>query len=134
MKRILIVDDHTSILEMLSQMLSSAGYQVDIAHDGDGCMQALTSHQSNPFEAVFLDILMPGMSGIEVLNRMKRSSELNGIPVIMLTGQDKPEQIIAGYQIGADYYMPKPFTLKQLTYALDLINGKVVEEDNSNSK
>lgn len=129
MKRVLVVDDHPPTVTMLTDMLCTLGYDVEVAPDGYQCLDKLKTHEEKPFEAIFLDILMPGLSGIEVLNRIKGTESLSGLPVILLTSQDKPEHIIAGYQVGADYYMPKPFTIKQLGYALHLISDEACEEN-----
>ena len=64
---------------------------------------------------------MPGMNGLDVLTRLRIHSHTQGLPVIMLTGEDKAEDIMAGYGVGADYYITKPFTHQQLKYGLDLV-------------
>jgi len=66
---------------------------------------------------------MPGMNGLDVLTRLKLQPRTQSIPVLMLTGEDKAEDILAGYNVGADYYITKPFTRQQLMYGVELVLG-----------
>jgi DNA-binding response OmpR family regulator len=72
-----------------------------------------------------LDVVMPEMTGLDVLTRMKLHSHTNQLPVIMLTGESKTDDILAGYSVGADYYMTKPFTRQQLLYGINLVLSNI---------
>jgi two-component system, OmpR family, alkaline phosphatase synthesis response regulator PhoP len=118
---ILVVDDNEDTLRIISRILENGGYGVIVEHNGkDGLARA---REVIP-EAIILDIMMPGMSGMEVLERLRASPETSRIPVILLTAKAQDQDVIAGYQSGADYYMTKPFTSNQLLYGVKLVLGK----------
>ena len=75
---------------------------------------------------VLLDVMMPGMSGLEVLEKLRAEPRNARIPVILLTAKTQDEDVISGYRYGADYYIPKPFTSKQLLYGIRLVLGESV--------
>ena len=75
-------------------------------------------------DLVLLDVMMPEMSGIEVLQQIKDNSQTGRLPVILVTAKTHDEDVMVGYQYGADYYITKPFTAKQLLYGIDLVLGK----------
>ena len=75
-------------------------------------------------DLVLLDIMMPEMSGMEVLQRIKDDAATGRLPVILVTAKTQDEDVLSGYQYGADYYITKPFTAKQLLYGIELILGK----------
>lgn len=108
MTRILIVDDDAELSTMLAEYLEAEGFSVEHALDGQtGVEQALTGL----YDAVLLDVMMPGMDGFEVLRRIRSSSSL---PVLMLTAKGDDIDRIVGLEIGADDYLPKPFNPREL--------------------
>lgn len=108
MNHILIVDDDTELSEMLADYLGAEGYGIERAFDGEsGAHQALTGD----YDAVILDVMMPGIDGFETLRRIRASSE---IPVLMLTAKGDDIDRIVGLEIGADDYLPKPFNPREL--------------------
>ncbi|MBN8549237.1 MAG: response regulator [Deltaproteobacteria bacterium] len=123
-KRILIVDDDPMIRSLVQAILEGEGYQVVAADDGPKGIEILDS-EPRPinFALVVLDVMMPGMNGLDVLTRMRIHSHTQKLPVCMLTGEDKAEDIMAGYSVGADYYITKPFTRQQLLYGINLVLG-----------
>ena len=105
---VLLVDDDVELVELLRDYLEREGFAVDTAHDGaTGAALALSA---NP-EIVVLDVMMPGMSGIESLSRIRRAS---AIPVVMLTARGDDADRITGLELGADDYVPKPCTPREL--------------------
>jgi two-component system response regulator MprA len=108
--RILVVDDEPPIREALKRALSAEGYEVDLAADGN---QALDRVGREPVpDAVVLDILMPGMDGLEVCRFMRRTG--NRTPVLILTARDGVADRVEGLDAGADDYLVKPFALEEL--------------------
>ena len=107
--RVLLVDDDVELVELLSDYLEREGFVVDAAHDGAaGVSAAFSSHH----DIVILDVMMSDMSGIEVLARIRTSSS---IPVIMLTARGDDADRVTGLELGADDYVPKPCTPRELT-------------------
>jgi two-component system, OmpR family, response regulator MprA len=108
--KILVVDDERAVRDSLRRALELQGYEVDLAGDG---AEALARLESNgQVDAVLLDILMPGIDGLEVCRRIRRSG--NQIPVLMLTARDAVDDRVAGLDAGADDYVVKPFALDEL--------------------
>ncbi|MDC0357570.1 response regulator [Oligoflexia bacterium] len=120
--RVLVVDDDTDVRNTIEMMLQSLGCEVVTACDGHAALELLqTAGEASTFDAIFLDVMMPRLSGYGVIKILKSKSYTAKIPVIMLTARTSGDDMIAGYQSGADYYVPKPFTLGQLRYGLDLV-------------
>jgi DNA-binding response OmpR family regulator len=107
-KRVLVIDDEQSILDMLKYSLEDEGYSVDVAADGDSAMNMLVEHSP---DLVLLDIKLPDIDGYRLLEQIRKKSE---VPVIMLTGVDHPVSIQHSVTLGADDYVTKPFRLDQL--------------------
>lgn len=108
MKRILLIDDDVELLAMLQEYLRQEGYAVDLAHDGE---QGLAAALAGGHDLAVIDVMMPGMSGIEVLKGIRAASRL---PVIMLTARGDDMDRILGLELGADDYVPKPCTPREL--------------------
>mgnify|MGYP001198559662 CR=1 FL=1 len=126
--KVLVVDDDPSIREILSTVLEAINYSVVTAPDGEQALALLEdANDTKSFSLVILDIMMPGLNGLDVLTRMKLRPMTASIPVIMLTANQDPEDIINGYQTGADYYMTKPFTRKQLLFGIESVLGLPIE-------
>lgn len=106
--RILLVDDDVELTELLRDYLEREGFAVRAAHDGE---TGVTAALSNRYDIVVLDIMMPGMSGIEALARIRAESS---IPVIMLTARGDDADRVTGLELGADDYVPKPCTPREL--------------------
>jgi len=116
-RTILIVDDDQDVLSMMSIILESKGFEVISCSSGTEALEKLKTQQP---QLVLLDIMMPVMNGYDVLVHMKQRPETQNIPVIMVTAKGEGDEIITGYQHGADYYIPKPFTTEQLLYGIGL--------------
>lgn len=108
MAKILIVEDEANIARFLELELKHEGYEVDKAPDGRlGLQKALEGN----FDLILLDIMLPGLSGIEVCRRVRMESR---VPIIMLTAKDDVTDKVAGLDMGADDYMTKPFAIEEL--------------------
>lgn len=108
-KRILVVDDEPSITKLVSFNLEKAGYDVDTAADGQA---ALDKVQDNQPDLIVLDLMLPKVDGLEVCKRLRQ--ENNHIPVIMLTAKDEELDRVLGLELGADDYVTKPFSPREL--------------------
>lgn len=119
-KTILVVDDNFDITEITKTILASRGYDVRVAHSG---RDALAQIQAAPPALVILDVMMPDMSGLEVVEQIKDHPTMATIPVIMCTAKAQDSDFLEGYRCGADYYITKPFTAQQLLYGISLLLG-----------
>jgi two-component system, OmpR family, response regulator MprA len=107
--RILVVDDEPAVREALERILRLDGFEVALASDG---REAVRSQADAPADAVLLDVLMPGLDGLEVCRRMRDLGDRT--PVLMLTARDQVGDRVAGLEAGADDYLSKPFALEEL--------------------
>src|ERR671934_1689702 len=107
--RILVVDDEPAVRDALERILRLDGFEVALASDG---REAVRSQALAPADAVLLDVLMPGLDGLEVCRRMRDIGDRT--PVLMLTARDEVGDRVAGLEAGADDYLPKPFALEEL--------------------
>jgi DNA-binding response OmpR family regulator len=106
--RILIIDDDVKLCRLIADYLRPLGYEVSAAHTGpDG----LSRVANEDFAAVFLDVMLPGMNGLDVLRELRRSSR---VPVLMLTALGNEPDRIVGLEMGADDYLPKTFSTREL--------------------
>ena len=107
--RVLVVDDERAVRESLRRALELEGYQVELAADGEDALERLGA---DPADAAILDVLMPGIDGLEVCRRLRADG--NSVPVLMLTARAEVDSRVAGLDAGADDYLPKPFALAEL--------------------
>ena len=122
--KVLIVDDDPMIRDLVRGILEGEGYEVTASEDGEQSVKLLDSEpRPLKYKFIILDVVMPGMNGLDVMTRLKLHPHTASIPVLMLTGEDKAEDIMSGYSVGADYYITKPFTRQQLLYGIDLVLG-----------
>ncbi len=113
--RLLVVDDNEMNRDMLSRRLKREGYQVDVAEDG---VQTLDRIHANAFDLILLDVEMPGLSGFEVLERIRQQHSLAELPVIMATARDTSGDVITGFKLGANDYVTKPIDFPVLLVRL----------------
>jgi two-component system alkaline phosphatase synthesis response regulator PhoP len=104
---ILIVDDEEDILELLRYNLSKEGYRVICVETGE---KALTEIRRQPPDVVILDLMLPGVDGLDVCREVKASADTAGIPIIMLTARTEEADVVTGLELGADDYITKPFS------------------------
>jgi two-component system response regulator MprA len=110
--KILVVDDERAVRESLRRALELEGYEIELAEDGVDALARLMNGENATPDVVILDVLMPGVDGLEVCRRLRRSG--SRVPVLMLTARDEVENRVAGLDAGADDYVTKPFALEEL--------------------
>ncbi|KAA9154572.1 response regulator transcription factor [Amycolatopsis acidicola] len=106
--RVLVVDDDETVRDVVRRYLEAGGFTVDVAGDGDEGLRRFADRQP---DLVVLDVMMPGINGLEVCRRLRQVSE---VPVVLLTALGEEENRIAGLQLGADDYVTKPFSPREL--------------------
>ena len=119
--KVLVVDDERAVRDSLRRALELEGYEVELAVDGADALLRLEAN-GQP-DAVILDVLMPGVDGLEVCRRIRGKG--NGVPVLMLTARTEVESRVAGLDAGADDYLPKPFALEELLARLRALLRRV---------
>lgn len=111
-EHILVVDDETDILELIRYNLQKEGYRVTTVKTGEEGLQRIRELQP---DVVVLDLMLPGLDGLSVCNRLKRDEATRSTPVIMLTAKAEDSDVVTGLELGADDYVTKPFSPKVLT-------------------
>jgi phosphate regulon transcriptional regulator PhoB len=109
--KILIVEDDPDISELIQFNLEKAGYQTVRAEDGE---QALRLAQKNPPDLILLDLLLPGLNGLEVCRRLKRDTAMQHIPIMMVTAKGEEMDRVVGLELGAEDYVVKPFSIREI--------------------
>jgi len=120
---ILVVDDDADCCAMVSAILSSKGFQPEVCLSGREAFEKLKTIKP---AMIILDIMMPEMSGYDVVVRLKQKPETQNIPVMMLSAKSEPEDLITGYKdYAVEYYITKPFTTHQLIAGIKLVLGYI---------
>jgi DNA-binding response OmpR family regulator len=116
--RVLMIDDDRKLCRLVRDYLSPMGYEMELAHTGpEGLEKALEQN----YHAIILDLMLPGMDGFEVLKRLRHKSD---VPVLMLTGRGEEPDRIVGLEIGADDYLPKTFSTRELLARLRAVTRR----------
>lgn len=110
-ERVLVVDDEEDLLELVRHHLEREGYRTACVSSGE---EALEAARASLPDLIVLDLLLPGIDGLEVCRRVKADPELAGVPVVMLTAKGEEADIVAGLELGADDYVTKPFSPRVL--------------------
>jgi DNA-binding response OmpR family regulator len=105
-KKILIVEDEESLLSLVTILLTSKGYKVEGVMDGHSALESVTNMKP---DLILLDIMIPGIDGLEVCREIKSNEATRHIPVILLTADKRKDSFVMGEQAGADWYVTKPF-------------------------
>jgi two-component system alkaline phosphatase synthesis response regulator PhoP len=127
-KKILVVDDEVHIVELLKMNLKQHGYEPICAYSGQ---EALRNAEAYLPDLILLDIMMPDIDGIETCRRLKQNQKLRKIPVIMLTAKTEETDKVIGLSVGADDYITKPFSLRELFARINVaLRRQYEEEDN----
>jgi two-component system response regulator CpxR len=117
-RKILMIDDDRKLCALVKDYLDHMGFHVDLRHSGtDGLKQALAVN----YDAIILDVMMPGMDGIEVLRELRKQSD---VPVLMLTALGEESDRIVGLEMGADDYLPKTFSSRELLARLRAVTRR----------
>lgn len=109
-KKILVVDDEEDLCEILQFNLESEGFAVDIANSAEEALKIISAD----YQLVLLDVMMEGMSGFKMAEKVRKELHLN-VPIIFLTAKDTENDMLTGFSLGADDYIPKPFSIKEVS-------------------
>jgi DNA-binding response OmpR family regulator len=109
LSRVFVVEDEAHLAEGLRFNLEAEGHSVELASDGETALDRLIGKRREPFDAVVLDVMLPGRDGFSVVSELRKSR--NYVPVLVLTARSRPEDVLEGFAAGADDYLPKPFEL-----------------------
>lgn len=123
---VLIIEDNTEIATNIAEYLNEKGHEADFAHNGIiGLQLAL----QNNYDAIVLDLILPGMNGLTLCERYQQQSTQKYTPILMLTAKDTVEDIVAGLTAGADDYLVKPFSLKVLLARLEVLQRRTSKKN-----
>jgi DNA-binding response OmpR family regulator len=117
-KKVLIADDEPSIVAAVEFLLRRSGYEVEVARNGD---EALKSVEASPPDLVLLDVMMPAKSGYEVCRRLRERAEWRNVKIIMLTAKGRDAEVSKGLMLGADVYITKPFSTRDLMAKINVL-------------
>ena len=132
-KTILIVDDDSDTRTVVRTILSTEGYNTAEVASGEDALEYFKSNEAPA--VVVLDIMMPGISGLEVALRMKQQPETQRVPIIILTAKDSSDDMLLAYKdYSIDYYIPKPFNSKQLVNGVNIVLGLDGSQSDSNEE
>jgi phosphate regulon transcriptional regulator PhoB len=109
--KILVVDDEKDILELITYNLQKEGFYVEVSPDGEDALKKIRSER---FDLVLLDLMLPGMQGMEICRNLKSGDDTASIPIIMLTAKSEELDKVLGLEMGADDYITKPFSPREL--------------------
>src|SRR5512133_3024938 len=123
--KVMVVDDERAVRESLRRALELEGYEIELAENGNEALDLLAGG-AQP-DALVLDVLMPGVDGLEVCKRLRRSG--NQLPVLMLTARAEVENRVAGLDAGADDYVTKPFALEELLARVRALLRRTTDEE-----
>lgn len=123
-RKILIVEDEPAIVTLVQFNLEKAGYETEVAYDGESALKKINSHS---YDLIVLDVMLPKMDGMEVCKTLRRDN--NYVPVLMLTAKDGEYDKIQGFEIGADDYLTKPFSPKELIARIQAILRRTERSD-----
>ncbi len=110
-EKILVVDDEKDILELIEYNLTKNGYRVKTASSGE---EALDLVKENDYDLIILDLMLPGVDGLDITKIIKADKQKAGIPIVMVTAKADEADKVAGLEIGADHYVTKPFSPREL--------------------
>lgn len=122
MKKILIVDDEANILELLRYNLNKNGFEVEEASTGE---EALEKINNNKYDMAILDLMLPGIDGLEVLRTIRATEKIKNLPVIMLTAKSEEIDKVIGLELGADDYLCKPFGVHELLARMKAVARRI---------
>ncbi len=125
-EKILVVDDEKDILELIEFNLSNNGYQVMTTTSGE---EALELIKKNEFDLIVLDIMLPGIDGLDICKIIKADKYISHIPVIMVTAKTEEIDRVTGFEIGADHYITKPFSPRELLAIVKSVLRRKTQSD-----
>ena len=129
-KRILIVDDEQDLCEILQFNLSAAGYEADVAYSAEEAI----GRGIGLYDLLLLDVMMPGLSGFELAQRLQAHPETASIPIIFITAKDTEDDTLQGFGLGADDYVTKPFSVREVVARVNVVLRRNLRPDGHSSQ
>ncbi len=132
-QRILIVDDEPDLCDILRFNLEATGYEVEVAYAAEEAWETIVNCKSSNSKCpdlLLLDVMMPGMSGFELAKRLKADSCTATLPIIFLTAKDSEEDTLYGFHVGADDYVAKPFSVREVMARVKAVLGRTPQISN----
>jgi len=126
-KTVLVVDDEGALRTLAAKVIEKQGYTVVTASEGIEALAILSG--GTAVDLLVLDVVMPGLNGLQTLEEIRKRWSSTELPVVLLTAQSKDEQIIGGYKKGADYYLTKPLKPSALVNIIDYLIGDLSPEE-----
>src|SRR5258708_37891241 len=123
-KKILVVEDDRDISELITYNLEREGYEIACLYDGSQAVDFV--HKRKP-ELIILDLMLPEVDGIEICRNLKNDPSTKHIPIVMLTAKSEEADVVVGLQMGADDYIPKPFSPKVLAARVKAITRRMAD-------
>jgi phosphate regulon transcriptional regulator PhoB len=131
MSKILIVDDEKDIVELISYNLAKEGFSIVKAYDGEAALHIIKTQKP---DLVVLDLMLPKMNGMDVCRNVRRNADTAALPIIMLTAKSDEIDKVTGLEVGADDYVTKPFSVKELIARVRSILRRLTETEKSDAK
>ncbi|MGB5218650.1 MAG: response regulator [Smithella sp.] len=131
MSKILIVDDEKDIVELISYNLEKEGFSVVKAYDGEIALHIIKTQKP---DLIILDLMLPKMNGMDVCRNVRRNADTAALPIIMLTAKSDEIDKVTGLEVGADDYVTKPFSVKELIARVRSILRRLTETEKSDAK
>jgi len=128
-QRILVVDDEHDLCKILQFNLTAAGYEVDTATSGEEALKM----EPAQYDLLLLDVMMPGMSGFELASRLRHQADAVAVPVIFLTALDDEDNKLHGFKLGADDYIAKPFSLREVLARVKAVLSRTAAHETATS-
>lgn len=136
-RRILVVDDERDLCEILLFNLTAAGYQAEAFYSAEDALRAINNQPSQTkkhYDLMLLDVMMPGMSGFELAERLKANDETKDIPIIFLTAKDAEEDKLLGFGLGADDYVAKPYSVREVLARVKAVLNRTADNADISEK
>src|SRR5580698_1729803 len=124
-KKILVVEDDRDISELISYNLEREGYEIACLYDGGQAVEFVNKRKP---ELIILDLMLPEVDGIEICRTLKSDPNTKHIPIVMLTAKSEEADVVVGLQMGADDYIPKPFSPKVLAARIKAITRRIADQ------
>lgn len=124
-KHILVVDDEVDLIELVSYNLKKEGFIVDSSTDGEGALKKI---RKNKYDLIILDLMLPGIQGIELCRILRNDPKLANLPIIMLTAKGEEADRVIGLELGADDYITKPFSPRELIARVKAVLRRFLEK------
>ena len=129
-RNILVVEDELDLAELLRYNLNVSGHKAEVVHDGRAALEAVAAKKP---DLIILDVMLPGLDGVEVAKRLKKDTNTSGVPIIMLTAKSSEADQIRGLDAGADDYVTKPFSIRVLLARVDAVLRRAAKEPGASS-